>query len=152
MPVDMFLKLGTIDGESTREGFKDWIEIESFSWGEAQSPDEKPGRPTLQDFHFATRMSKASPKLMEACATGTFMKESMLVGLRSGQERTAEFMTFKLTDVLISSYQTSGAAASDLIPTDSFSLNFAKLEFTYTPQRADGSAGTPVTGRAEKRK
>ena len=47
-----------------------------------------------------------------------------------------------LSDILVTSYQIGGSSGA--VPTDSFSLNFAKIEFEYKPQNADGSLGAAV--------
>jgi type VI secretion system secreted protein Hcp len=46
--------------------------------------------------------------------------------------------------LLVSSYQTGGSSASDIVPTDQFSLNFSKIEFEYKEQKADGTLAGPV--------
>jgi type VI secretion system secreted protein Hcp len=45
-----------------------------------------------------TNVSKASPKLFLACATGQHIKEAMLVGVKEGKDRQ-EFFNVKLTDI-----------------------------------------------------
>ena len=52
-------------------------------------------------------------------------------------------MKIKFTDLLISSYQTGGSAG-DVIPVDQVSFNFAKIQFTYSPQNKDGSLGSAI--------
>ena len=37
MAGDMFLKIGDIQGESKDHKYKDWVQIESWSWGESQT-------------------------------------------------------------------------------------------------------------------
>ena len=54
-------------------------------------------------------------------------------------------MTIKLTDILVTGYRAKPDEDFDSIPTDQFSLNFAKIEYSYRPQNADGSLGAPVT-------
>jgi type VI secretion system secreted protein Hcp len=88
-----------------------------------------------------TKVSKASPKLFLACATGQHIKEAALVGVKEGKDRQ-EFFKVTLTDVLVSSFQQSGMSGD--IPTDQFSLNFAEIEYGYRPQKADGSLDAPV--------
>jgi type VI secretion system secreted protein Hcp len=87
-------------------------------------------------------MSKASPKLLLACATGEHIKEANFTARKSGQ-LPVDFLKIKLTDVLVSSYQTGGSG--DVLPMDQLSLNFAKIEFSYYPQRPDGSLEAPIT-------
>jgi type VI secretion system secreted protein Hcp len=149
--VDYFLKIEGVPGESTDEKHKDEIQLESFSWGETQSgragdsahTGGGAGKVNMQDFHAVKRYSKASPKLMLACANGEHLKSATLVCRKAGQKQQ-EFLTIKMTDLLVSSYQTGGSASSDLIPTDQFSLNYAKIEFDYKPQDASGQLGGSV--------
>jgi type VI secretion system secreted protein Hcp len=47
-----------------------------------------------------------------------------------------------MTDVLISSYRTGGS--SGVVPTDQFSINFAKIEYEYMPMNPDGTMGETV--------
>lgn len=149
--VDYFLKIDGIEGESTDAMHKGEIEILSWSWGEtntgvmsrAGGGGGGAGKVNIQDFHFTTVMSKASPKLFEACATGQHIKEAVLIARKAGGDQQ-EYLKITLTDVLISSYQTGGSSGDGGIPIDSFSLKFAKIEFEYKPQRPDGSLDTPV--------
>lgn len=153
--VDYFLKIDGIDGESTDERHKNEIEILSWSWGETNTATNAAagrgggagaGKVSMQDFHFTTVMSKASPKLFEACATGQHIKEAILTARKAGDagRESQEYLTIRLTDVLISSYQTGGSNGDGGIPVDSFSLNFSKIEFEYKPQKPDGSLDAPV--------
>ena len=97
----------------------------------------------MQDFHFVMKISKASPKLMLACATGEHIGEGTLVCRKAGTEQQ-EFLTIKMTDLLVSSYQTGGSAHGEIVPTDQVSLNYAKIEWEYKEQKADGSLGGAV--------
>lgn len=156
MAFDYFLKLEGVDGESTDDKHKDWIEIDSFSWGLGQIIGEDSiqprggggggggaGKVSVQDFSFVKKIDKSSPVLMLSCATGQHMKEGVLIGRKAG-DKPLEYLKIKLTDILISGYQTGGSAG-DMVPTDQFSLNFAKIEFSYTPQDPRGTQGKTVT-------
>ena len=69
---------------------------------------------------FVTNVSKTSPKLFLACATGQHIKEAVLVGgVKEGKDRQ-EFFNVTLTDILTSSYRQGGSSGD--IPTDQFSL------------------------------
>jgi type VI protein secretion system component Hcp len=57
------------------------------------------------------------------------------------------FLKIKLTDVLVSSYQSEASNKGDHpadVPEDDLSISFAKIDVIYTPQGADGKPGTPV--------
>jgi type VI secretion system secreted protein Hcp len=80
---------------------------------------------------------------MKACATGQHIKLATLTARKAGKGQQ-DYLTFKLHDVLVSSFQTGGAEGTDVLPTDQVSLNFAKLEVAYKPEKADGSLGSAV--------
>lgn len=145
--VDYFLKIEGVDGESADGAHKNWIEIDSYSWGEtnrgalATGGGGGAGKVYMQDFHFMKKLDKASPVLMKACAQGEHFKMATLVAIKEGQGRQ-EFLKVTLTDVLISSYRTGGSSGA--VPVDQFSMNFAKIEYEYMPMNPDGSLGDAV--------
>ena len=146
--VDYFLKLTDIPGESMDSKHKGEIDIESWSWGETNSGSHSfgggggAGKVSMQDFHFTMKTNKASPKLFLHCATGTHIKETLLTCRKAGKEQQ-EYLKIKFSDALVSNYQIGGSAG-DVVPVDQISLNFAKIEVTYCPQKPDGSLDSPV--------
>jgi len=144
--VDYFLKLDGIKGESMDSKHKDEIDVLSWSWGETQSGTggrgggAGAGKVSMQDFSFVMTANKASPPLFLACATGQHIKEATLTCRKAGTEQQ-EYLKVKMSDCLVTSYQTSGATEE---PTESCSLNFSKIEFEYKPQKADGTLDAPV--------
>ena len=151
MASDYLLKIDGIKGESTDSKHKDEIEIESFSWGAsnpgsfASASGGGSGKVNFQDVHFTSRVSVASPNLMVACATGQHIKSAILTVRKAGKEQQ-EYYIVKLSDTLVSSYQSGGSEGSNALPVDQFALNFAKIEFEYKSQKPDGSLGAPVKG------
>jgi type VI secretion system secreted protein Hcp len=101
------------------------------------------GKVQMQDFNFTTRVSKASPALFLACASGTRMKEAKLAAVHAGAMQQ-EFLTWTFSDVLVTGYQTTGAGG-DVFPMDSVSLSFSKVKVEYRGQKADGSLDAAVT-------
>jgi type VI secretion system secreted protein Hcp len=146
MAVDYFLKIDGVDGESQDERHKDEIEVLSWSWGEAQAGSSGggggggAGKVQMQDFHFTARVSKASPKLLLACASGQHLPKARLTCRTSGKAQQ-EFLKLSFTDVLVSSFQIGGSASSDIVPLDQVSLGFGRIEVEYREQKANGTLG-----------
>jgi type VI secretion system secreted protein Hcp len=146
--VDYFLKIDGVQGESVDVKHKGEIQLESFSWGEASPGGAGPGagggagKVHMQDLVVTMTVSKASPKLMLACATGKHHKEATLTARRSGKAQQ-EFLVFKFKDVIVTSYQTGGSAQAD-VPVDQASLGFSEIQLEYRPQKADGSLDAAV--------
>jgi type VI secretion system secreted protein Hcp len=148
---DAFLKLDGIKGESADAKHKDEIDIMSFSWGASQTGVSATGggggagKVHFQDIHFVKKSDKSSPLLMLHCANGAHIKEANVVVRKAGGEQL-EYLKIKLTDVLISSYKEHGSNdKGDETPMEEISINFAKVEYSYQPQGADGKAqGGPI--------
>ena len=145
--VDYFLKIDGIQGESRDAKHKGAIELQSFSWGAANparagaGAGGGAGKVALQDFSVAMHVNKASPHLFLACATGRHIKQATLVGRKAGKVQQ-EFLIYRFTDVLVSSYQTRGS--DDVQPMDEISFNFARIDVEYRAQKPDGSLDAPV--------
>lgn len=148
MAVDYFLKIKDIEGESADSKHKNEIDIQSWSWGESQSGASSygggggAGKVAMQDFNFTMTVNKASPKLLLACANGSHIKEALLTCRKAGKEQQ-EYLKVKFTDLLVSSFQTGGSSGAE-VPVDQISLNFAKIEYEYYPQKADGTLDAKV--------
>ena len=91
------------------------IDLESFSWGEtnqgtaAAGGGGGAGKVSMQDFHFVTRVNKASPVLFLSCASGKHIKEAILTVRKAGKDQQ-DYLVFKFKDVLVSSYQIGGGS------------------------------------------
>lgn len=147
MAVDYFLKIDGIPGESADAKHKNEIQLESFSWGEALEVPHAGaggghGQVGMRDLSFTMLVNKASPKLFLACASGKHLKEAVLTARRAGKAQQ-EFLVVKLSQVLVSSYETSGSAGN-VAPLDHVSLGYSRIELEYRPQKADGSLDAPV--------
>ena len=148
--VDYFLKIDGIDGESTDDKHKNEIDVLTWSWSEVQSGTMQygggggAGKVQMHDFSFTMRTCKASPKLLLACANGEHLKQATLVARKAGKEQQ-EYLKIKFSDLLVSSYSTGGVAEGEVVPIDSIALNFAKIEYEYKAQKADGSLDGAVT-------
>jgi len=148
---DAFLKIDGVPGESEQDGHKDEIDLLSFSWGEsnagsfAQGGGGGTGKVNMQDFHFVMKLNKASPKLAYSCAAGSHIGNALLTVRKAGGDKQQPFLTYKFSDILVSSYQTGGSShGGEVVPTDQVSLNFAKVEMEYKVQDSKGGLGSPV--------
>jgi type VI secretion system secreted protein Hcp len=145
--VDYFLKLDGIDGESQDAQFPKHIQLESWSWGETNSGAMShgsgggTGKVSMQDFHFVMLMNNASATLAQNCSGGTHVATAEL-NCRKAGDTPQVFLKIKMTDCLVSSYQTGGSAHGEIVPTDQISINFAKIEYAYGKQDAKGKVAS----------
>jgi type VI secretion system secreted protein Hcp len=148
MASDIFAKLGDIKGESLDDKHKDEIEVLSLSWGVSNSGSMGhgsgggEGKASFSDLSFMHTVDKASPVLMQNCATGVHLKEATITHRKSGKGQQ-EYLIVKLNDVIVTSVQNSGSSGGG-DTTESVSLAFAKVNIEYKPQKADGSLDAGV--------
>ena len=143
------LSLTGIKGESTSKRHREEIVVESWSWGVAVTPPAPGGggssvsRPTFAPFTFAHRVDTASPPLWRACVMGQHIAEGILSVARP-MTTVGDYITLRMTDVLITSVNVADASADTQPPLESVSLACAAFEYTYRPQLANGSFGPAV--------
>jgi len=152
MAFDAFLKIEGVDGESADDKHKGWIEVLSYSFGVSQpasgSASTSGGatreRANFQDLSIVKSLDKASPKLMQSCASGEHFQKATLELCRSGGDKM-KYMEYVMEQLIVSSCSQGGGKGGE--PIESIALNYGKIKETYTQQkRADGSGGGNVTG------
>ena len=145
MAGDMFLMLDGIKGESMDDKHKGEIDIESFSWGLAQTGSghrgggSGTGKVDISDISIMKKVDKSSPTLQLACANGKHIAKGKLTVRKAG-ENPLEYFTVDLESILVSSYQISGANGGD-VPQESIALNFVKVKTEYWTQSDKGAKG-----------
>ena len=147
MASEIFAKIGDIKGESLDSKHKDEIEVLSFSWGVTNTGAKGfgggggEGKATFHDLSFVHNIDKASPVLMQACATGTHVEEATITHRKAGKDQQ-DYLIIKMNDIIITGVtdgDASGQGGSETV-----SLAFAKIDLEYKPQKADGSLDTGI--------
>jgi type VI secretion system secreted protein Hcp len=142
MASDIFAKLGDIKGESIDDKHKDEIEVLSYSWGVSNAGSMGygtgggEGKAAFHDLSFTHKIDKASPILMQSCATGVHLKEATITHRKAGKGQQ-EFLVIKMNDVIVTSVTHGGNGGDG--SSENVSLAFAKVNVEYKPQKADGS-------------
>lgn len=142
----VYMKIEGIKGEVTTPNYEGMIEIDSMQLELARSIQSSPGAPressspSFSDVTITKRTDSTSPHLFLEAAAGVVGKKVDLHFTTSvnGEERTYYLVT--LSDVLVSGFSQSSGGEN---PTESLSLNFTKIEMSYTPY-VGGKAGTPI--------
>ncbi|MET0146886.1 MAG: type VI secretion system tube protein Hcp [Ilumatobacteraceae bacterium] len=144
-----FLKVDGVTGESAAVHHAGEIEVQSWSWGMSTSASTHvgsgagSGKVTLEDMTVTGRITAASPKLVELCATGRHVRTVTLTGERGGGGPAADAYRYVLTDVVVVAVHHGDDDIAS--PTDRVVLRAATIEVTYRPQSPTGAAGAPVT-------
>jgi type VI secretion system secreted protein Hcp len=161
MAVDMYLKIDGIDGESTDDKHKKWIEVLSFGSGVSQpvtgasaTGGRSGARADFQDLSVLKTVDNASPDLLIKCAKGEHIKKVELeCCLATGSKHT--FLKYTLENCLLTAVQPSGSSGgAEVKPSESVSFAYGKIKIQYTPIDHTGKPGSPTdrTWSLEKNK
>jgi len=148
MAMDMFIKIGALKGESRDKVHKEEIDVLAWSWGASNSGSAHvgggagAGKVNVQDLSFTKYVDKTTPALLLATCNGKHFPEATLIVRKAG-EKPLEYITIKLTEVLVTSMSEGGSGGEDRL-TENVTLNFAKVAYTYVPQDDKGGAGTAI--------
>lgn len=151
MAFDAFLEVDGVDGEATRKGFENKIEIQSFSFG-AHNPTSigsgggaGSGKAQLSSFNVTKLTDSASPALFQACCSGKHFPNAKITLHKSGGEEALPYLTYEFDKVFVESINWGGMSGGDDRPTEELSLAFGKVEILYQPQAEQGSAAGAVS-------
>lgn len=143
-----FEKGGSFDlkGESRDDAHKDWFEVSSW---QHQIIQPKSATASTAGGHTAERcehgamiftkdLDMTSPVIWAACSAGQTFNEVVIDFMRSDGAKRIKYLELKLKNVLISSVTPS--VMGEGIPTETFALTYAAVQWTYTQQDITGAS------------
>jgi type VI secretion system secreted protein Hcp len=145
----MFLKIGSLEGESKDKVKTKWIDVLAWNWGMSNSGTAHvgggagAGKVNVQDLSFSKWIDKSSPDLMLACCNGKHFDKATLVVRKAGGN-PLEYVKIEMSEVMIAGVTTGGSGGEDRL-TENVILNFAKVKVDYAEQKGDGSKGATPT-------
>lgn len=139
MPI--YMQYGEVLGTVETKGYEKWTEINSLQWGVGRaigsamssSADRESSLPTVSEITLSKEMDVASSKLLEDALAGKLNTEVKIAVCTTGKGELKEFLRYTLTNTGLSGYSltTSGDR-----PSETLTLNFTKVEITYTSLNA----------------
>jgi type VI secretion system secreted protein Hcp len=142
--ADIFLKLDGIGGESTDDDHKGEINVESFTFDAKRTS----GKARFSPLRVLKVVDASSPKLMQAAASGRHIHNGTLSFRRSGDPNGVEFLTYKLSDIIVSSYEEGGANPDKRTLgslEDEVGLSPAKVQVTEKVVNSSGKTSSVVS-------
>jgi type VI secretion system secreted protein Hcp len=142
--TDLYLKLPGIDGGSTNTRHQNEIDIADISWG-LSNPNHTTTGATMTDLTITKGIDVASPKLLGAVAAGTNFFAATVSAEKNvgGGAAAIPFAALNLFGVNVTSINQTANRTSGF--DEKITLRATVVQLVYTPQKADGSAGTPVS-------
>lgn len=145
----IYLKLGNVKGNVTASGYEGQIAVMSVHFGVARSVSMEAGnvsnreasKPSLSEITITKLADNSVAALFKESLTGSSGQDAVLTFVRTGTDKVQDFMTYKLSDCIISSYSIS--AQGDEEPVENISLSFSAIEVAYKDHDASNKTGNP---------
>ena len=145
----IYMKWDGIDGATTTKGFEKWIELSSFQWGVGRAigtaargaATREATEPNISEVVVTKRLDKASTKLFQDAVAGDLSSTVKFKFTTTTKDTVDTFLAYELTNCGLSGYSISSGGDA---PSESLSLNFTKVMFTYT-ERDPKIGGSPDT-------
>ncbi len=146
--INAYLTIPGVPGPSTSQPGS--IDVLSFSIGTAlQTVTTTTGRrdervrtkPTFSDLTVMKVLDSTSPVFEQAVASGQRFPTVVLSYAKAVGDKPSTYFTITLTNVIVTSFQLSGSNEN---PTESVSFTYGAIHTVFTPQRPDGTPGTPI--------
>jgi type VI secretion system secreted protein Hcp len=102
--ADIFLKLDGVPGDSTDDHHKGEIDVEAVAYNDRLS-----GKRHVATIRIDKVTDSSSPKLLAASASGRHFKSATVTFRLSGADAASAFETYKLSNVVVSSFEQGGA-------------------------------------------
>ena len=131
-PLEMFLKVDGVPGDSLDQKHKGEIEIDSYAWQLARGMGTQ--KPSMQSFTITMPTGKATSRLFLNAAGGVRLQRVVLSVRKAGTD--LDFLKWTLTDSAVTAFKTVGNTHGDGV-TDQVEITFGKIEIQYSP--LDGS-------------
>ena len=149
MAVDMFIKIGSLKGESRDSTHKEEIDVLAWSWGMSNAGSghvgggSGAGKVNVHDLSLTKYVDKSSPDLMLNCAKGKHFDTAKLTVRKAG-DKPLEYLVITMSEVYITSVSGGGSGGEDRL-TENVTLNFSKVTVDYKEQTASGGSGASPT-------
>lgn len=150
MPVDMFMQIDTVKGESADANFAGAIEVLSWNWGMTQSGSTHTatgsglGKVNVGDISFVKAVDSTSPTLAQSCCNGVPFDKATLSLRKAGGSSALVYLVITLQNVIVSSVQLA-SSSTDEAQMETISLNFGEFTYEYTAQAAAGTGGATTS-------
>jgi type VI secretion system secreted protein Hcp len=151
MAYDAFLKLDGMDGESSDDKYKGYVEVSSFSFGithmttiGSATGGAGSGRAALGELTISKVVDKSSTVLFQKCATGEHFAKGKFVVRKAGGTQM-EYLVLTMETVFVTSAHFSSASGEENA-NESVSLAIGKLGVDYSPQDSLGKPMASIHG------
>jgi type VI secretion system secreted protein Hcp len=154
-----YIKIPDVTGEVNEQNHQQWVEVNSVSLpifrsiqNGAVGVGRSNGETTLGDISVYKTWDSSTPSLAAAVANGKYKDEVLIHLCSTINNQNVTNLELKLKNVILSSYSFSATGDQSPVPSESLTLNYTDVEWTYKKFDTQGNeAGNfPATYSTEK--
>lgn len=146
----IYLKFGNVKGNVTAKGFEKQIAVDSAQFAVSRNVTMESGnlsnresaKPQLSEISLSKKADSSVAAIFKEVVTGASGQEATLTFVRTGKDGLKAYMSYVLTNCIVSSY--SITAQGDAEPSENISLSYSKIVVSYTDHDATNKAGSPM--------
>ena len=142
-----YIKFDGVDGEAQDKDHKGWSDLASFGQalhqpgGGATGATRRRGDVIVEDLTCSKELDKASPKIAESVCKGkVYPKVEIHLTASTTDTGRVTYYAYELTNVMVTSYNISGAGQSEDVPMEDFGLNYEEIKVVYTECDSKGKS------------
>ena len=145
----IYLKFGNVKGNVTAEGYAGQIAVAKIKFGVRRTVSMEAGnlsnressKPSLSVITITKKADNSVAALFKEALTGSAGQEAIITFVRTGAQKVQEFMAYKLTNCIISSYDIDAEGENE--PIEELTLSYSAIEVSYKDHDASNKAGNP---------
>ena len=145
----MYLKFGNVKGNVTADGYAGQIAVTRVRFRVSRNVSMEAGnlsnrestKPHLTPIIITKKADNSVAALFKEALTGSAGQEATITFVRTGSDKVQEFMTYKLTNCIISSYDIDAEGEKE--PAEELTLSYSAIEVSYKDHDASNKSGNP---------
>lgn len=145
----IYLKFGNIKGNVTSDGYAGQIAIMDIEFAVSRNVSMEAGnlsnrehsKPSLSEIKISKKADNSVVALFKESLNGSAGQEATITFVRTGSNKVQEFMTYKLSNCIISSYKIKAKGEQE--PTEELYLSYSAIEVSYKDHDASNKSGSP---------
>lgn len=145
----IYLKFGSVKGNVTADGFTGQIALLTAEFEGSRKvtmetgnlSNRESGKPNLTPFQITKQADSSAAGLFKEFLTGSAAQEAVLSFVRTGSSKVEEYLSYKLSNCIVSYYRLSGQDEGH--PIENIELSYSAIEASYKDHDASNKAGNP---------
>jgi type VI secretion system secreted protein Hcp len=151
--MSIYIKSSDVPGKVTAKGRENTFELLTCTYGVTRTIGSRVGKSNadggiavISEIVCTKLWDSSSTKLFQNAFAGTALAKMEIVFTRQDASESLVYLKLELEKVIVSSYELSAAGGeASAVPTETFTLNYGKINVTGTPPKADGTPDSPAS-------